>query len=289
MLQSEAATQLIHVRLLAHLGCAGRVSSDRSWCGVRMGGNDVYELVLLDQAGQALAEAQSFEQIKDIRDKAEAVRKYAQSASLGLGIQNRAAEVKLRAERQAGKLLSQMMLRGGDRRSKIHQERLKLDDLGISRNQSTRWQMQARVPENVFREHIRETCAAGKELTSARLMRLAKHWGESAHSNGINEHTRGENGRRTRRSGKSAARSQNTEGSSSADPAAEILSELADHHQLLDNILRPIYSGESTTLLAAERRVVRYLLIETRQLLVRLEKLNGNALGCACHSDRARF
>ena len=51
-----------------------------------MNGNCVQELTLLDQAKQALADASSFDQIKDIRDKAEAVRKYAQSASLGLDI-----------------------------------------------------------------------------------------------------------------------------------------------------------------------------------------------------------
>ena len=157
-----------------------------------MSGNCVQELTLLDQAKQALDDVSSFDQIKDIRNKAEAVRKYAQSASLGLDIQNRAAEVKLRAERQAGKLLSQLMLRGGDRRSKSRHERVKLDDLGISRNQSTRWQIQAKVPENIFATYVRDTCDAGKELTSANLMRIAKQWGVRDHArtsgNGRNGH-----------------------------------------------------------------------------------------------------
>ena len=43
---------------------------------------------------------------------------------------------------------------------------------------------------------------------------------------------------------------------SPADPVSDVLSELGNHHQLLDSILRPIYSGESTSLLAAERRVL---------------------------------
>jgi hypothetical protein len=230
-----------------------------------MGASQVHELALLDQAGQALAEAQNFEQIKDIRNKAEAVRKYAQSASLGLGIQNRAAEVKLRAERQAGKLLAQMTLRGGDRRSKSHNERLKLDDLGISRNQSTRWQMQARLPENIFREHIKVTCDAGKELTSTRLLRLAKQWSEASPTNG-GEHLG--NGHGAQRNGKSRSR----EDQPPTDPLAEIVSDLANHHQLLENVLRPVYSGESTSLAAAERRVLKYLLLEIHQLLGRLEK-----------------
>ncbi len=248
-----------------------------------MGGSEVHELVLLDQAGQALAEAQSVDQIKGIRDKAEAVRKYAQSASLGLDIQNRAAEIKLRAERQAGKLLTQMTLRGGDRRSKAHSERLKLDDLGISRNQSTRWQIEARVPENIFREHIRETCQAGKELTSASLMRFARQLVDSAvvdgQRNGNNGHSNAQYGK------EKVARSTREPAGSSSDSIAEIVSDLANHHQLLDNVLQPIYSGVSTTLPAAERRVLRYLLLETQQLLTRLDKLQRAATRCNGYHD----
>jgi hypothetical protein len=251
-----------------------------------VGGHAVHELALLGQAGQALAEARSFDEIKDIRDKAEAVRKYAQSASLGLDIQNQAAEVKLRAERQAGKLLRQMVLRGGDRRSKSHHERLKLDDLGISRNQSTRWQMQARVPENVFQEHIRETCQAGKELTSARLIRLAKHWDESGQ---VDERANGSAVQNRTRSNKSVAtNSREVDGRPPTSSLSEIASELANHHQLLDNILRPIYSGESATLAAAERRVLRYLLLESQKQLARLQQLQHVTSRCTCHTDRPR-
>jgi hypothetical protein len=249
-----------------------------------MDGRGALELTLLGQAGQALAEAQSFDQIKDIRDKAEAVRKYAQSASLGLDIQNRAAEVKLRAERQAGKLLTQMTLRGGDRRSKNRNERLKLDDLGISRNQSTRWQMQARVPENVFREHIKVTCDAGKELTSARLMRLAKQWSDARRTNAPGP----ENDNGMKRNG--GAKGAHPNGQRlAANPVAEIVSELANHHQLLDNVLRPIYTGEAMTLAAAERRVMRYLLLEIQQLLGRLEKWQHRAGQCTCRDEQDRF
>jgi hypothetical protein len=197
-----------------------------------------------------------------------------------LDIQNRAAEVKLRAERQAGKLLAQMTLRGGDRRSKIHQERLKLDDLGISRNQSTRWQMQARVPENVFREHIRETCDAGKELTSARLIRLARQWGKSEVANGV---SKGPNGHRISNGKTSHSLSQCGHGRELGDAVTEIVNELTNHHQLLDNVLQPVYSGETTTLSPADRRVLRYLLLEVRQLLGRLDKWQHNTRQYGCN------
>ena len=64
------------------------------------------ELALLSKASRALAEVRTIDDIKAIRDKAEAARHYARSAALGLDVQNYAAEVKLRAERKAGALLS---------------------------------------------------------------------------------------------------------------------------------------------------------------------------------------
>ncbi|HEX2473345.1 MAG TPA: hypothetical protein VHK01_01285, partial [Lacipirellulaceae bacterium] len=251
--------------------------------------NNAHELILLDQAGQALAEARSLEEIKTIRDKAEAVRKYAQSASLGLDVQNRAAEVKLRAERQAGKLLSQMMLRGGDRRSKGHRDRLKLGDLGLTPNQSKRWQLQARVPENLFREHIRQTCQEGKELTSAGLMRLAKRVTGRLSSNG---HSNGKSGHSINAddlNGKfnhSATRLTNVDESSSIGEFGEIVSELRNHQRVLDGILRPHYSGESSSFLPAELRILRYLMVETSRLLAHLQQISTATAGCGCHADR---
>ncbi|MFW6105161.1 MAG: hypothetical protein ACOC7P_01105 [Chloroflexota bacterium] len=36
---------------------------------------------------------------------------------------------------------------GGDRKSSLHDERMKLQDLGISEIQSHRWQTEANIPE----------------------------------------------------------------------------------------------------------------------------------------------
>ena len=245
--------------------------------------------MLLDQAGQALAEARSLDEIKTIRDKAEAVRKYAQSASLGLDVQNRAAEVKLRAERQAGKLLTQLMLRGGDRRSKSHHDRLKLDDLGLTPNQSKRWQLQARIPENLFREHVKQTCDDGKELTSAGLMRLANRMkaespvrkgSNGKRTNMLNGHLGGDGKEVGGRLPKWGHRMPIGE-------VDEVVSELRNHHKVLDGILCPLYSGETASLRPAEVRMLRYLMAETGSLLAHLANLEGNAIGCTCHNDRA--
>ena len=132
------------------------------------------QLALLHRASRAIAEADSVDEVKDIRDKAEAARKYAESASLGLEAQNYAAEVKLRAERKAGKLISQLSLHGGDRRSKESDDRVKLEDLGISKDQSSRWQLIARVPDKAFELHVSSVKESAAELTTSSVVKLAR-------------------------------------------------------------------------------------------------------------------
>jgi hypothetical protein len=256
-----------------------------------MGGSNSHELVLLDQAGRALAEARSLDEIKAIRDKAEAVRKYAQSASLGLDVQNRAAELKLRAERQAGKLLSQMMLRGGDRRSKSHRNRLKLHDLGLTPNQSKRWQLQARVPEDMFCQHVRQMRDEGKELTSAGLMRLAKRMAGrpsvlNGHSNGRNGHTK-RHRLEPANGGGASNFCRKWDDQPSATAVGEIVCELRNHHHVLDGILSPLYGGEPVPLSTVESRMLRYLMGEIGSLLAQLQAAESQLAAVGRHVARA--
>lgn len=65
------------------------------------------QLIYLNQARQALALAKSIDEVKNIRDKAEALRAYAKQAGMGLEMQNECAEIKLRAERRAGEMLAE--------------------------------------------------------------------------------------------------------------------------------------------------------------------------------------
>jgi N6-adenosine-specific RNA methylase IME4 len=132
------------------------------------------QLALLDQARHAIATAESMDEVKDIRDKAEAARKYAESASLGLEAQNYAAEVKLRAERKAGELIAQLKLHGGDRRSNDSDDRVTLEELGISKDQSSRWQLIARLPEKAFERHILGVKESATELTTSSVVKLAR-------------------------------------------------------------------------------------------------------------------
>ena len=140
------------------------------------------DLILVDRAKHALAEASSIDEIKDVINRAEALRLYFRKATDGLEIQNRAAEIKLRAERRAGELLQEVdrERRGGDRRSKSQPATLKLDSLGINKSQSSRWQQIARIDNAVFEQHIESTKESGRELTSAATLKIARQLANKA-------------------------------------------------------------------------------------------------------------
>jgi hypothetical protein len=151
--------------------------------------------------------------------------------------------------------------------------------------------MQARIPENLFRDHVTQTCKDGKELTSAGLMRLAKRLkGDPAVRNGHSNVKNGGvvNGHGLNGTGKSAVgRIGKCDNRGSVSALGNLVCELRNHHKVLDGILQPIYSGEVASLRPAELRMLRYLIMETGGLLAQIDKLEGEAAGCTCHNDRA--
>ncbi len=56
------------------------------------------------------------------------------------------AEIKVRAEKRAGEMLREIGLSSGRPEKSSHDVRIKLNDLGISYRQSSRWQMMAGIP-----------------------------------------------------------------------------------------------------------------------------------------------
>ena len=130
-------------------------------------------VAVLDEVLRALTETADLAQIKNLRDEAEAVRQYVKKAALPLEMQNKAVEVKLVAQRRAGEVLRAMQLRGGDHRSSGRDD-TRLEDLGIAKEESSRWQREASLPEELFQEYVRRTTEHGKRLTSRSLLRLAR-------------------------------------------------------------------------------------------------------------------
>jgi hypothetical protein len=217
-------------------------------------------LVLLDQAARLLAEATSIEDIREVHDTAEAARAYAKAAKLGLDAQNRAAEVKLRAERKAGEFLRAIKLRGGDHRSKGQRVRLKLEDLGISRQQSKRWQLVASVNEADFCDYLRCANELEHEVTAAGLLRIARKARPPTDKGPLTLR---------RRRPKRATISEAT------TPLDELLREITNHRQLLEDILRPVYEEFGVELPRGEKRLVGRLLREMRDQINQLTEMLG--------------
>jgi len=65
-------------------------------------------LIHFDRARQELALASTVDEVKQIRDQAEAIRQYIKQQKGSFEMQNQAAEIKLRAERRAGEMLREI-------------------------------------------------------------------------------------------------------------------------------------------------------------------------------------
>ena len=136
-------------------------------------------LMKFEGTERALAEARTIIEVKNIRDQAEALRQYVKQANLGLEIQNRIAEIKIRAERRGGEMINELIPYKGGRPPKNRATmsgfslQPKLEDFGISPHQSKRWRKEASVPEIDFIQHVAKYKAEGKELTSQSVIDLA--------------------------------------------------------------------------------------------------------------------
>ncbi|MGD1108417.1 MAG: hypothetical protein ABR865_15350 [Terracidiphilus sp.] len=145
-------------------------------------------LVRYDAAKRALAAASRVDEAKKIRDRAEAVRVYAVQAR-DYDLQNRAATIRLLAERRAGQLLADMEknpgTRGdgrprkdGSKKRRYSRDTAKpptLEELNISKVQSSKWQRLARlVDDDTFEEALSRAKDIFGELTTAGMLRMLK-------------------------------------------------------------------------------------------------------------------
>ncbi|KQZ00884.1 hypothetical protein ASD45_08455 [Pseudolabrys sp. Root1462] len=122
------------------------------------------QLALYETARAALAECRRVDEVKEIRDKAEAVRAYARMAR-DVQLEMDAAELRLRAERRMGILVASMKATGelhvgGRPKTGTDEEpvsKVKLDDLGIDKKLSARSQKVGGIAEQAFEAMVART------------------------------------------------------------------------------------------------------------------------------------
>ena len=119
------------------------------------------QLIRYEAARQAIAEYKTVDEVKDFRDKAFAVEAYAKQAN-DYELERDAAIARIRAERRCGELLAEMdkakgvRLLGRDQSGDFRRSRATttetrtLDQMGITKDQSSKWQRLAAVPEAEF-------------------------------------------------------------------------------------------------------------------------------------------
>jgi N6-adenosine-specific RNA methylase IME4 len=141
------------------------------------------DLILLGRAEQAIAEAKTLDEVRDLRDKAAAVKAYAKKAQLGQKIVVEASVIKLRAERRLGEMLQTVNFAdaapgnqytgpvppGTEENGQVF-----LRDIGLSKTDSSRSQRIAALPDDVFERYIAENATANREPSVAALLRLQK-------------------------------------------------------------------------------------------------------------------
>lgn len=135
-------------------------------------------LAKLDAATQALAKATDIQEIKQVRDVAEAIRKLAKTAGAGLDIQNEGAMLKIRAERKGGEKLKETERARGKRTDLVtpcyQVDKQTLGEMGITKAQSSRWQAEADIPETVQEDYFEQAKEKEIEITTAGFMREGK-------------------------------------------------------------------------------------------------------------------
>lgn len=125
-------------------------------------------LIVLGNIERRLAAIATVDEAKALRDQAEAIRVYAKKVKAGLGVQNRAAAIKLLAERRGGQLLAKTVVTRGNHSLGHSGAAPSLPD-EISKIQSHRWQAIAQVPEAEILKREASHTEAGKELTSREI------------------------------------------------------------------------------------------------------------------------
>lgn len=144
-------------------------------------------LVKYEAARKALAEAKSTDEVRKIRDTAEAMRAYARQAK-DKQLEIDAAEIRIRAERRLGEMLAAQRAtaglntgtagkgrpkKGGANEEPPKDNRPTLAEAGIDKKLSSRAQKLAAVPEDEFEGELdewRERVEKEKERVTTRLL-----------------------------------------------------------------------------------------------------------------------
>lgn len=127
----------------------------------------------------ALARADTVEDVKQVRDRADVIREILTKQHASLGWQNKAAAIKLQAERRGGEILATLDRSGGGRPKKnsgqaVPSFREAIARAGLEYKTAQRWQKEAEIPASLLASYLDHCATEDTEVTTAGFLRFAK-------------------------------------------------------------------------------------------------------------------
>ena len=157
--------------------------------GEKTGADGMTALVKYDEACRAIAAAKAVDEVKDIRDKAEAMRVYARQAQ-NRGLEIDAAEIRMRSERRLGEMIvaqketvglnqgragaGRPALGGAETEQPKPDTRPTLAEVGIDRKLSSHAQKMAAVPPEKFESMLGQWREEAHEVNARVTTNLLK-------------------------------------------------------------------------------------------------------------------
>lgn len=137
--------------------------------------------LLASSPRELVAKVSTLKEAKNLRDMAELARHACRKSEVHRAQQNKFAELSLLASRECGERLRELKLslvrlqnlkRGPHSYTAISS--VSLEELGLKKHQSSRFQAIAQIPKPIFERYLEETIQAGGEISTAGLLRYAK-------------------------------------------------------------------------------------------------------------------
>lgn len=128
--------------------------------------DEQHYLARIAEIGQLVAKIETVGDARDLADRARAAQVWAQRAKLGHEQVNLAATAKLWAERRAGELLAEDPDISPGKGRGVRP----LEQLGVSKHESSRWQKLAAIPADEFK-HVTEQMAEEGVVSAAAVLK----------------------------------------------------------------------------------------------------------------------
>lgn len=140
----------------------------------------------VEAARDYLAKSVDMIGVKEVRDKAETIKRYLRTRGASLECQNDAAEIALRAARRLGELTRELPKASGSRgegRPSLGGRKAgppkslsapTLADQGIDKRDASKWQAIASIPSKQFESHLTEVKEKAERITTNGAVALAR-------------------------------------------------------------------------------------------------------------------